>query len=178
MILAVGDPFFVELQSGSGLYVRDKAVNSLKEVPNSPGILAIHKALKNADMQPSHYYISIGHASATFSIARLLGPQVQNFNITQVSDLSSQEMADNNVIFVGIPPDYFAERIQVMSTSLQLIPVHNGVKDLHPQPGEPELYQNKYTTVRNEGGVTYVLRHARLLVKFSIWLFSTACADA
>ena len=157
LILAVEDPFFVEVQNGSGLYVRDKKINSSKDIPHSPAIMAIHRALKNADIQPSRYYTSIGQVSTTFLIARLLGPQIQNFNISQISDLSSHQIADNNVIFVGIPPADFADRIEVMPTPLQLIPVDNGIQNLHPQSGEPELYENKYTTAPNEGGVAYAL---------------------
>ena len=157
LILAVEDPFFVEIQNGSGLYIRDKNVNSWKDLSKSPAIAAAHKALKNADIQPSRYYTSIGQVSTSFSIARLLGPHVQNFNIAQISELSAQQIADNNVIFVAIPPDDFAARIQVMPTPLELIPVDNGIRNLYPQPGEPELYENKYTTAPDEGGVAYAL---------------------
>ena len=81
-----------KLRVNSGLYVYDMGVNSMKDVPNSPAISGDSRGLKHADVQPSRYYISIGQVSATFSIARFLGPQVQNFNVVQISDLSSEQI--------------------------------------------------------------------------------------
>ena len=75
----------------------------------------------------------------------------------QTSQLSFQQLANNNVLFIGVQNLFFDEKLQEMPLAPQLAPVLEGVRDAHPRPGEPELFADQYSTAPNEQGFVYAL---------------------
>jgi hypothetical protein len=157
LIVAIEDPLFVKLQWGAGIYYRDRSLNYWKDVSTSSPVAALRSALHNPDIQPSQYYTSFGEVDVSFMIGKLLGPREQNFSLTKSSDLSWQQLADNNVLFIGMQNRFFEEQMQAMPIELQLLAVLEGVRNVHPRAGEPVLFADRYSTSPSEGGVVYAL---------------------
>lgn len=157
LLVAIEDPLFVELHWGTGIYYRDKSLNFWKDVSTSSAVAALRSALHNPDIQPSQYYTAFGEVDASFMIGKLLGPREQNFSLIKSSDLSWQQLADNNVLFVGVQNLFFEEQMQAMPIDLQFRPVLEGIRNVHPQPGEPDLFADRYSTAPSEEGVAYAL---------------------
>lgn len=156
VIVSIEDPLFVELRSNPGVYYRDRSLNQWKDVEHSEPIHVVGKALKNPSIQPSRYYTAFGEAEASFLLGRLLGPHVPIFSLSKTSQLSWQQLADNNVIFVGVQ-NLFFDQVQGLPIEPQLIPELGGVRNLHPAPGEPAVYEDQYITAPAEQGVIYAL---------------------
>ena len=156
LIVSIEDPLFVELRSKPGIYYRDRSLNHWKDLHNSLPLKVIGKALKDPDIQPSRYYTAFGEAYASLLLGRFLGPHVQIFSLSRTSQLTWQQLADNNVIFVGVQ-NLFFNQIQGMPIEPQLIPELDGVRNLHPAPGEPDVFVDQYATAPAEQGVVYAL---------------------
>jgi hypothetical protein len=157
MIVAIEDPLFVELDGKKGVYYRDKTLNTWNAIKASPTVEALRGALKNREMAPSRYYTTFGEVDASFLLARLLGAKVQNLSVVKTTDLSLRELADNNVVFVGIENIFFNEQIRTAPVATPLQPVHEGVRDLHPRPNEPAVFLDQYSTAPTEEGFAYAL---------------------
>jgi hypothetical protein len=131
-------------------------MNEWKDVANSPAVKTLTGTLKQTDIQPSRYYTAFGEVDASFMFGRLLGPHAQNLSLVRTSQLSWQQLADNNVIFVGVQ-NLFFNQLRGMPIEPQLIPELEGIRNINPAPGEPALYQDKYSTAPAEEGMMYAL---------------------
>ena len=156
-ILAIEDPLFVELNSEPGIYYRDKSLNQWKDVVGSPAVAAIRASLRNASIQPSRYYTAYGEVDVAFLLGKLLGPREQNFSILKTSQLCWRQLADNNVVFVGVQNLFFDEQLHGMPLEPQLVPIQTGIRNVHPKPGEPALFTDQYSTAPAEEGSAYAL---------------------
>jgi hypothetical protein len=157
MIVAIEDPLFVEMNLGKGIYFRDKTLNTWSDVKSSPTMESLRQALKNPDAEPTRYYTTFGEVNAAFLLARLLGSRVQNLSLMKTTDLSVQELADNNVVFVGVENRFFQEQMQAAPIKPPLQPVQGGVQDLRPGPNEPAVFHDQYSDAPTGAGVVYAL---------------------
>ena len=157
LILSIEDPLFVELHSAPGIYYRDRSLNKWKDVIGSQTVAALQGAVSNSDIQPSRYYTAYGEVDVSFLLGKLLGPREQNISIVKTSQLSWQQLADNNVLFVGVQNLFFDEQLHGMPLEQQLVPVQEGIRNVHPEPGEPALFADRYSTAPSEEGVAYAL---------------------
>jgi hypothetical protein len=157
LILAIEDPLFVELNSEPGIYYRDRSLNQWKDVVGSPAVASLRAALKNPNIQPSRYYTAYGEVGVSFLLGRLLGPREQNFSVLKTSQLSWQQLADNNVLFVGVQNLFFDEQLHGMPLDPQFVPLESGIRNVHPRPGEPALFTDQYSTAPTEKGTAYAL---------------------
>jgi hypothetical protein len=157
LIVAIEDPLFVELNGKKDVYYRDKTLNRWSDVTASPAVKALGAALKTHEIEPSRYYTAFGEVDASFLMAKLLGSRVQNLSVVKTSNLSLRELEDNNVLFVGIENLFFNDQIQATPVHVSLQPVHEGIRDLHAQKNQPELYLDHYSTAPSEEGVAYAL---------------------
>jgi hypothetical protein len=108
-------------------------------------------------IKASQHYTAFGEVDASFMIAKLLGPREQNFSVVKSSDLSLRQMNDNNVIFVGVENVFFNEQTAAMPIKVELQPVPEGIRNLHPGPGEPALYADEHRNTPLEEGIVYAL---------------------
>jgi hypothetical protein len=157
VIVAIEDPLFVELNGSTGIYYRDRTLNSWNDVQASQNVSTLRKALKNPIIQPSRYYTAFGEVDASFLIAKLLGPRVQNLSVVKTSDVSIREIGDNDVLFVGVENLFFNEQTQAMPVPVQLLQVREGIRNLKPGPNEPALFADEYSTAPTEQGIAYAL---------------------
>jgi hypothetical protein len=156
LIISIEDPLFAEVRSNPGVYFRDRSMNEWKDVVNSPAVKTLTGTLKQTDIQPSRYYTAFGEVDASFMFGKLLGPHAQNLSLVRTSQLSWQQLADNNVVFVGVQ-NLFFNQLRGMPIEPQLIPELEGIRNINPAPGEPALYQDKYSTAPAEEGMMYAL---------------------
>ena len=155
LIVSIADPPFVQFE-GHGAY-RDLQLNRWEDIVQSPEVRAIQKALKGANMSRSVYYAPIGEISASFLIGRLLGPRVPALSLLQTSELSMQQLADNNVLYIGAPV-FFADRLSGMPAKLDLNFIRGGIKNDHPRPGEEAFYADRGPgETATENGEMYAL---------------------
>jgi hypothetical protein len=157
LILAIEDPLFVELKSEPGVYFRDRSLNRWKDVVGSPAVAALQGSLKAANIQPSRYYTAYGEVDVAFLLGKLLGLRERNFSVLKSSQLSWQQLADNNVLFVGVQNIFFDEQFHGMPLDPQLVPVETGIRNVHPQAGEPAEFTDRYSTAPAEEGTAYAL---------------------
>jgi hypothetical protein len=156
LLVLIEDPLFVELHSNPGVYYRDRSLNQWSEIEHSQTMQSLSTTLKSSGMQPSHYYTAFGEVQAAFQLGRLLGPRLPLFSLGKASQVSWQQMSDNNVIFVGVE-NLFFEQAGALPIAPQLVPVLNGVKNSQPAPGEQSLYRDEYQTAPTETGIVYAL---------------------
>lgn len=156
LLVLIEDPLFAELHSSPGVYYRDRSLNQWPEIEHSQTMQSISKTLKSSGMQPSHYYTAFGEVQAAFRLGRLFGPRVPLFSLGKASQVTWQQMSDNNVIFVGVE-NLFFDQAGALPIAPQLVPVLDGVKNSRPAPGEQSLYRDDYQTAPTETGVVYAL---------------------
>ena len=157
LILAIEDPLFAELNGSTETYFRDRTLNNWNQVAASPTVAALRTLLKSSAIQPSRHFTSFGEVDASFMIAKLLGPREQSLSVVRTSDFPLRLLADNNVLFVGVENLFFNEQTQAMPIEVQLQPVVEGIRNVHPGPGEPALFVDQYSTAPSEEGYAYAL---------------------
>ena len=151
LILSIEDPLFAEIRSNPGVYFRDRSMNEWSDVVSSAALNKLTGALNQSEMHPSRYYTAFGEAEASFLLGGLLKTPESALSIVRTSQLSWQQLADNNVIFVGVP-NLFFNQLRNMPIAPQLVPELNGVRDEHPDNGRPSFYADEYTTAPSEQG--------------------------
>jgi len=154
LIVSIADPPFVQFK-GYGAY-RDLTLNRWEDIIKSPAVTSIRKALNNADLQPNLYYAPIGEVNASFLIGKLLGPRVPALSLLRTSELSLQQLANNNVLFIGAPV-FFENQLSGLPVHLDLINARPGIHNLHPRPGEPALLVDQLPQGAEEDGEVHVL---------------------
>jgi len=157
LIVAIEDPLFVELNGNPGVYLRDKQLNDWNAVSTSPTIAAVKRAANSSVIHPSRYYTAYGEVEGSFLIAKLLGSRVQNLTVVKTSNLSLQQLADNNVLFIGVENLFFMEQTQAAPIEAAFQQTPEGILNLHPGPNEPALFKDQYSTAPSEQGVAYSL---------------------
>jgi hypothetical protein len=153
-IISIADPPFVQF-AGYGAY-REITLNTWEDIIKSPAVSAIRKALNNPEIHPNVYYAAMGEVNAAFYIGKLLGPRVQTISLVRVSELSMQQLADNNVVFIGGAP-FFVERLRGMPIQLDFDNSRPGIVNLHPRSGEPAVFADRPVPGSFEDGEVYVL---------------------
>ena len=156
LILAIEDPLWVEFERSSGIYYRDKQINDWAGALNSPNIVALRKFLRDADVEPSRYYTAYGEVNASFLIGKLLAQRESNISLVRTSELSWQQIADSNVVFVGVQV-FFNSQLQSMPVHPQLLPVSGGIQNLKPNGDEPKMFSDQYSMAPSEEGEVYAL---------------------
>ncbi|HEY0308701.1 MAG TPA: hypothetical protein VGB94_11110, partial [Acidobacteriaceae bacterium] len=100
LIVAIEDPLFVEVNSNPGIYYRDRSMNQWKDVQSTEAVKRLSDLFKGGVIQPSRYYTAFGEAEVSFWLGKLLGGHGQSISMMRSSQLSWQQLADNNVLFV------------------------------------------------------------------------------
>jgi hypothetical protein len=156
VILAIEDPPFAQF-AGYGVY-REMPLNSWADIEKSPRIAQIRKLLGNPAMSPSYYYAPVGEVSAAFLLGRFLGPRVPALSLSVVRDLSWQQLASHNVIYVGASV-FFTDRFNSLPASIDFDYVRGGIKDAHPGPGAQEFYPEDAQNASESGELYAIVTH-------------------
>jgi hypothetical protein len=156
LIVTIEDPLFAEVRSNPGVYLRDRSMNQWRDVLDSPALRGLTGALQQSEVRPSRYYTAFGEAEASFLLGGLLQPKERALSLVRTSQLSWQQLADNNVVFVGVQ-NLFFDQLRGMPIAPQLVPDLTGVRDQRPASGQPGEYVDAYITAPSEQGTAYAL---------------------
>lgn len=156
LIVSIEDPLFAEIRSNPGVYFRDRSMNEWSDVMKSAELNKLTGDLKQSEMRPSRYYTAFGEAEAAFLLGGLLRGPGRPISLVRTSQLSWQQLADNNVVFVGVQ-NLFFNQLRNMPLAPQLVPELNGIRDEHALPGQPDFYADSYVTAPSEQGTIYAL---------------------
>ena len=158
VIVAIEDPPFAQF-AGYGVY-RGMPLNSWADIEKSPRVAAIRKLLGNVEITPSHYYAPVGEVSGAFLLGRLLGPRVPALSLSVVRDLSWQQLASHNVIYMGASV-FFNDRFNALPTPIDFDfdYARGGIHNAHPGPGEPSFYPEQLQNASESGELYAIVTH-------------------
>jgi hypothetical protein len=142
VIVSLGAPVFAKV---SGAFFRDPASSDWERMENSEGVRAIERSL-NGKAMPANPYTGVGEAAAAFELARLFISGHKDLNLSLSSALSWEEIARNNVIFVG--PPKFNLHIKELPVQQDFTIEHGRIENLHPRNGEPPYFGETWSTDR------------------------------
>ena len=75
--------------------------------------------------------------------------------MTRSSILSWQQVADNDLVFIG--PPKFNPQLQTAALEHDLVIEANGIRNRKPQPGEPEFLEDRIEPGKTNEGETHAL---------------------
>ena len=102
-------------------------------------MLATNRPLILCLSTPSSSFSSVGAASGAFRLGQFLSRQ--NVLLTPSDQLSAPEIAMGNVVFLGTMSGN--RQVQALPVERQIVLEPQGVRNLHPRPGEPEYLADR-----------------------------------
>ena len=154
LIVSLSDSLFASFD-GSGVYGRIGLIH-WDDFLESSDVRKVQRALQNSTMKPSYYFSPASDAIASFLLGKSLGPHVADLSLVRSNLLSWQQLADNNVVFIG-GGYLFADRFAVLPVDLDLEETEHGYRNLHPAPGEPGEFVDQTGTGFSEDGEVYAV---------------------
>jgi hypothetical protein len=151
-MVCLGTPLFVRFPNFG--FFRDPKSNDWQEIEKSDRIGAARNAL-GKEMLPSYAFTGAGEASAAFLLGRLLATRKKEMRITRSSILSWQQIADEDVIFLG-PPKF---NLQLDSAALthDITVEPGGIRNRKPAGSEPAFLEDRIQPGRTSEGETHAL---------------------
>ena len=153
LLICMGTPLFVRFPNFG--FFRDPKSNDWQEIETSGRIRGVRKALGDIDIVPSYAFTGAGEAGAGFLVAQLLSPRKRNLLLTRSNILSWQQIADDNVVFLG--PPKFNLQLQADALRQDIIIEPEGIRNLKPLPGEPEFLPDRVVPGKPSEGETHAL---------------------
>lgn len=139
---------------GFGGYT-DLSINDWETLAASPVVADLRKRYGKKDLQRL-YYTSRGDLDTYFHLGRLLGPRIPVLSLLRTRDVSWQQMADNNVLFLG-SQEFYEGMFAGVPADLDFRFDKRGFRNLRPQTGEPELFADRPPTQIGENGESFAL---------------------
>jgi hypothetical protein len=152
-VVCLGTPLFVRFPNFG--FFRDPKANDWQEIEKSDRIAAARRALDTKELLPSYAFTGAGEASAAFLLGRLLSTRKREMSITRSSILSWQQIADDDVIFLG--PPKFNLQLEASALAQDIVVDSEGVRNRKPQAGEPAFLEDRIQPGRTSEGETHAL---------------------
>jgi hypothetical protein len=137
LVIAFSTPLFAEFQ-GTMLF-RSRGEESWDKLLASQNFSLVSKVLGTPTAKPTNYYAAAGEVGAAFSLARALSPHQRNISLVRDVQLSWQQLADNNVLFLGAPR-FFRDKLRDLPMDLEILAESDGFRVKNPLPGEPTSF--------------------------------------
>jgi hypothetical protein len=146
MLVGYNDPIFVAFPgpNGIGAYFRERSLRTWADAARLPEIQALQRALGNPRIEPNYYYVSRGEVQGTFLLGKLFGSRQMQVSLVRLSQLSWEQLSDNNVVLMGTP-ERLNEKLVGLPLQPQLASEEKGVRNLHPAKGEQSFYADDLT---------------------------------
>jgi hypothetical protein len=127
---------------GTGLVVRDYRTNQPAQAAESKPLLEFQQKMGAPELEERFDYADFGAVHAAFLLGRLLGREV---GLKHSSSLGWQDIWNSNIVFLGKPN--LNPTIRATLEGREFAETEHGsvIRNLHPLPGEPELYRNPTT---------------------------------
>jgi hypothetical protein len=157
LIIAFSGLTFVRFQRqpGRDIWYRQQNATNWEETVDSSEFAAFSRLLGHPPAMPTSEYATRGELLATFVLGQFLAPRRRDVSITELSQLTWQQLADNDVIFLA-PRDAVAERELSLPIRLAFIADKTGIRNLQPKPGESPVYASLQPS-QDGNGETFVL---------------------
>ena len=97
---------------------------------------------------------SLGTANGAFLLGQFLGERKKDIQLTPSDQLSMPEIAMGNVVFVGPST---SRQVKAVPEDRQLILGSDGIRNLKPRPGEPELLSDRNPENSEDTAESYAL---------------------
>ena len=153
LLVSLGTPLFVRFPDFG--FFRDPKVNEWSELERSERFQGVHKALGDKEILPSYNFTGAGEASAAFLLARLLATRKHDLQLTRSSILSWQQIADQDVIFLG--PPKFNLQLQEAAMIQDIVVEAGGIRNRKPRGSEPEYLEDRLVPGKTSEGETHAL---------------------
>jgi hypothetical protein len=153
LMVCLGTPLFVRFPNFG--FFRDPKANEWQEIEKSDRVNAARGVMGSREMLPSYAFTGAGEASAAFLLGRLLTTRKRELMLTRSSILSWQQIADDDVIFLG--PPKFNLQLQTAAMAHEIVMESGGIRNRKPNPGEPEFLEDKIQAGRTSEGATHAL---------------------
>jgi hypothetical protein len=150
LVVCIATPLSV-LIPGYG-FVREFSVNDWEDVPKSKGIAALKEALHAQTVQPTFGYTGVGTATAALLLGQFLGARQKSLVVTRANLLSLPELMEENVVFLG--PLTGDREIRALRVDQEILLEPDGIRNLHPRPGEPAFVPEATGTAGASPGQT------------------------
>jgi hypothetical protein len=147
LLVCLGTPLFIRFPAFG--FFRDPKTNDWQDIEKSERTTAVRKALGDKDMLPSYAFTGAGDASAAFQISKLLSTRKRDLLLTRSNILSWQQIADNDVVFVGSPKSNPQLQASALAQDIAIEP--NGIRNLKPQTGEPVFLEDHLVPGKSDG---------------------------
>jgi hypothetical protein len=154
LIVSIADPPFVQFK-GYGAY-RDLTLNTWEGIVSSPAVLAIRKALHDPAIDRNVYYAPIGEVSASFMLGKLLGSRAETMALMRASELSFQQLADNNIVYIGAAV-FFEDKLRASPVQIEVVNARPGIHIVKPHGGEPATLEDQAPSGAAEDGESYAV---------------------
>jgi len=122
----------------TGLVVRDYLTNQPADAARSKVLQAFQERMAAPELQERFDYADYGAVHAAFLLGRLLGREV---GLKHSNSLGWEDIWNSNIIFLGKPN--LNPSIRYSLEGKDFVETEHGaaIRNLHPLPGEPELYR-------------------------------------
>jgi len=151
LLVCLGTPMFVRFPKFG--FFRDPKANDWADTEKSERIAAAKRAFDDQTL-PSYNFTGAGEASAAVLLAKLLSTRKQDLQVTRSNILSWQQVAADNVVFIG--PPKFNVQLQATALTEEIVVEPTGIRNRKPRPGEPEFLEDHVQPGTAEG-VTHAL---------------------
>jgi hypothetical protein len=149
ILIAIGTPMFTKIGNS---FFRDPAVNTSDAAAQSERVRSVEKTLGDDPAGPAFPYTGVGEAAGAFALQRLLLPRGHDLALQTSNLLTWEDITRHNMIFLG-PPKYNQQTLDLpIPQDFEIS--HSRVQNLHPRPGEPRSYEEKWAanhTLLEEG---------------------------
>ncbi len=153
LLVCLGAPLFLHFSSFG--FFRDPRANDWQEVERSERATIVRRAIPDRPAMPWYAFTGAGEASGAFLLAKLLSTRKQELLLTRSNLLSWQEIADNDVVFVG--PPKFNIHLQSAPFTQEIVVEPDGIRNLKPQGNEPVFLKDRLLDGRQSEGETHAL---------------------
>jgi hypothetical protein len=153
LLVSLGTPLFVRFPDFG--FFRDPKTNDWSELEKSERFRSVHSSLGGKEVLPSFAFTGAGEASAAFLIAKLLGTRKHDLQITRSSILSWQQIADQDVVFLG--PPKFNLQLQEAALMQDIVVEAGGIRNRKPREGEPVFLEDHFSPGKTNDGETHAL---------------------
>ncbi len=143
IMVAVGTPLFLKIGNS---FFRDPSLNSWDKASKSSEIRQVERVTGGTSVSTAFNYTGIGEAEGAFELERLLLPRGHDLTLQASSNLTWDDIGRYNMIFLG-PPKFNPQTLDLpIPQDFEIL--HGQVQNLHPAPGEPQVFEEKWSADR------------------------------
>jgi hypothetical protein len=143
LLVSLGSPLFLRIPTLG--FFRDPRTNDPQDAATSDRVAALRKAFGEPEVLLVNPFTGTGEASAAFLIAKRLAARRPDITLTRSSIVSWQQIADDNLVFVG--PPKFSPQLRAAELTYDIVVEADGIRNRKPHAGEPEFLPDRIVSM-------------------------------